>query len=326
MDLNNISAGTNMLPEPKKFFWKSLWFKITVLIALFVVLGAGIALASRIWDPLWSPFRPSPEEVLQGMFENMKKISSAHTEADFNMEAGEASMGSISFKLIDDSDSSNPKDPKSKGSMNLTLGMQGMQFSADLSYVLTGNDFYLKLDKIPAIPMLPIDTSILKGKWIRIPGYPLDSEKMVGILDIVENFSAGDIVFIKEELKDEKVGDKLAYHYIVGLKENKLKDLLTQLIGLSPLGSYSGTDMTDVEEIAAKLGNLEMEYWIGKKDKMLYRSMFDAKMTRDGEAVGFNLDMALSGFNEPVIVTAPSDYVEAEDLQEMLMPLIGESI
>jgi len=165
MDVNNNMPTVSLLQEPKKQFWASLWFKIAAAVVLIILLGAGIALASRAWDPLWNPFRPSPEKVLQKMLENMQKISSVHTEAELKADGAEGAAGSsFLLKLSDHSDVSDNQNMKSQGKINAEIKSQGVQLSGTASYLGLGKDLFFKIDNLPAIPLLPIDLNQFTGR------------------------------------------------------------------------------------------------------------------------------------------------------------------
>lgn len=322
--INHINPS--LLNVPKKH-WPPLALKIAVGAVIVLILGTGIALASRAWDPLWNPFRPSPEKVLKSMVENMDSISSVHMEADFKMDSAGKSYGDTSFllKFSGDSDASNPQNTKSDGKLTIGLGIQGIQLSGEASYILSGKDLFVMLSSLPNIPFLPIDLSSLKGKWIKMTELSNNTEKSGEIMDIVKSLNDnGTIVLVKKELADEKIGDVNAYHYIVGLKEEGIKEFVKILLKeTSDLTTSSDEDIqTQADEIAQKIGALEIEHWIGKKDNLLRKSKIEARIMQDNAETLFSLTINLSDFNKPVSVKTPDIYTNAEDLIKDFAPLL----
>ncbi len=325
--INNINQiSPNLLTEPKKPFWKFLWVKIVVGVLVVAILGTGVALASRVWDPLWNPFRPSPEMVLKNMAESMQKVSSVHTEVDFRMDgAGEASSTSLVAKLIDNSDISNLQNLKSGGSLTVGLGIQGIQLTGEANYIISGKDLFIMLSNLPNIPFLPIDLSSFKGKWIRMTGLSDNSEDMTGLVQMVKNFSGnGNLMVVKKELPDEKLGKINSYHYVVGLKEDGAKEFIKIILKeTSDLTTLSDEAMqAQSDEIAQKIGALEIEYWIGKKDELLRKVKLETRFVDDSQEAIIGITLNLSDFNKPVSVKAPDIYTNAEDLMKDFAPLL----
>ena len=259
MDLNNNSAapqsGAAMLPEPKKRNF--LWLKVLAGVLILVFLGAGVALAFRVWDPLWNPFRPSPEKVLQKMFENIKSISGAHTEADVRISgAGNVANSSFVLKLKDDTNKSN-----AQGKIILQAIMQGIQLSGEGSYVILGNDLFFKIDSLPSMSFLPIDLSQFTGKWYKITGLKSSSNNLTNLLE-----NQKDIIYVKKQLPDEKINGISVYHYVLGLQQNGIKDLLGEA-----LKDNKSVSQEQINQMAQSISGLDIEYWIGKKDNYPYK-------------------------------------------------------
>ncbi|MDP2909890.1 MAG: hypothetical protein Q8N69_02340 [bacterium] len=317
MDMQNNTPTMNILPPPKVPFWKHLWFKIAIAAILMIILGFGIALASRLWDPLWNPFRPSPETVLQKMLENMKGITSLHTDADINTEG---SGMVLDIKFSDDTDSSDPQNSKSAGNTNLKIEYSGIQFLADAEYVLLGKDIYLKLNKIPAIPFLPVDLNVLKDKWIKIPMENFEGSE--GLSEIIQDLNSnGDAALIKEELPDDKIRNVETYHFIIGFDGNKFADLIKRML---TAGGESELAQEQITQIVKNINGLDAEFWVGKRDYLLYRIKMGAKALRNGAEAVFDISVDLSDFNKPVSVSPPSDYTSAEDLMMQFAPMLQE--
>jgi hypothetical protein len=324
--INSIGQPKQALLEKPKKSWLSLILKIVAGVVIILILGTGIALASRIWDPLWNPFRPSPEMVLKNMVGKMQKVSSVHTEVDFRMDGvGEASSTSLTAKLIDSSDTSDLQNPKSDGKLTMGIETQGVQLSAEASYLASGKDLYIRLNNVPTIPILPIDLSSLKGKWIRMTGLSNDSQELTGLMQTVKNFSGNsNLMTVKKELLDEKAGGVNSYHYIAGFKEEGIKDFIKILLEETSNLTTSSKEIiqAQTDEIAQKIGALEIEYWIGKKDELLRKVKLETRFVDDDQEAVIGITLNLSDFNKPVSVKTPDIYTNAEDLMKDFAPLL----
>src|SRR3989344_4057739 len=49
---------------------------LSVILIITAIIGAGVALATRVWDPTWSPFRPAPDAVISKAWNNLKQVKS----------------------------------------------------------------------------------------------------------------------------------------------------------------------------------------------------------------------------------------------------------
>lgn len=85
------------------------------------VVGVGTSLATRVWDPLWNPFRPNPEKVLAKTASQMKELKTYHNKtvfvADFKNKEGFKIEGDFSG----DSDNADGNNPKLAGKFNLNF-------------------------------------------------------------------------------------------------------------------------------------------------------------------------------------------------------------
>jgi len=165
---------------------------------------------------------------------------------------------------------------------------------------------------------------------------------------------------VKKELRDEKIEGTKVYHYLVVLNREEIKRLILEITEIYIDISYKKMfevfpeefrpSPEDIEygkrtmieamekgfnEILEKIGNIESEIWIGKKDFYLYRIrgekefewekemysyMFEpAAKEKIKEKITVKFDMNLSNFNKPVKIEPPERY---KGLEEVLIPLI----
>lgn len=226
----------------------------------------------------------------------------------------------LNIKFSDDTDSSDPQNSKSTGNTNLKIEYSGIQFLADAEYVLLGKDIYLKLNKIPAIPFLPVDLNVLKDKWIKIPMENFEGSE--GLSEIIQDLNSnGDAALIKEELPDDKIRNVETYHFVIGFDGNKLADLIKRML---TAGGESELAQEQITQIVKNINGLDAEFWVGKRDYLLYRIKMGAKALRNGAEAVFDISVDLSDFNKPVSVSPPSDYTSVEDLIMQFAPMFQE--
>jgi len=189
-------------------------FLIFGVVILFVLLGMTAVLASRIWDPLWNPFRPSPERVLAKSFEVHKTVKTYHYQAKgmaeftgYTTQMPEVTP-SFEIQLEGDVDNSDKETPKSKVDFSSTIfsvytGPLGFPFSG--KSITIGKVAYYKIEKLPLVglyeqiitstnigltPEEQAEMEMVKGffsqiieqiqnKWIRVD--PEEIEKELGI-------------------------------------------------------------------------------------------------------------------------------------------------
>jgi len=238
--------------------------EIILAIILIIFIGGGVSLAARIWDPLWNPFRPEPEKMIEKMSKRMEELKTFHSEIkiDFEAKSEEGEEKGYDFKMailtgtdIDNTDSQNPK---SAGNFEATINLAGMQFFLTGENKTIGKESYLKLTTIPALPFLQpffqlmgINLSALEGQWIKtdresakslleslgIPITPeMEEETKEGEAkeeETIERLQAllrdKKLYIVKEEYPDEKIRGVSNYHYLVALNKEEIKNLLPEL-------------------------------------------------------------------------------------------------
>ncbi|MBZ9572148.1 hypothetical protein KJA15_02365 [Patescibacteria group bacterium] len=237
---------------------KSKVIKIIAGIIILGIVGIGIALYSRAWDPLWNPFRPEPEKVIEEMAIKMGELKTVHSETKIDIEAKEDTKEAfkISMAFGSDSDNTNPKNPKSVGDFNMALAFEGMQFSLVGESKVIGEEFYSKLTTIPALPFLEpffeilgIDLSGIKNQWIKIDEVQLmrillgslytseieeemqkEKEKQEEMIENLKSLLEGKRLYVvKREFLDKEIKDEKTYHYLVALNEKEVKKIIPEL-------------------------------------------------------------------------------------------------
>jgi len=336
MDTRFIQFSGSMpsVPASPAKYSKELIIKIIVGVVVVGAVGTGILLATQIWDPLWNPFRPEPEKVIGEMFENMAELETLHTEIKIRIVNTEEGIN-ISMVLKGDSDGTDPENPKS--TLDFDFGITGEQPDEKMflegQIKEIGENSYFKLNVIDGLileemlMMFGIDSSKIKRQWIRydsettaefLGGISSDeelSEEQQGKIE--EIFARSEIYYVKEELKDEKINGKKAYHYVLALNSEELAEVMTAAFEISAEESdllnvsiFAKDIKKSVNEFFDEVGEITVDFWIGKKDKFLYK----VELEKEINEFSFDFEMEFSNFDEPVTIEAPEDYKNLEDV------------
>ena len=230
---------------------KPIFVKVIVGVIILLVVGVGMALATRVWDPLWNPFRPSPDEVIEKMALEIGELKTVHsrTKIDITGKEDAKEVFKLSMDFDSDSDNTEPENPKSAGEFYITLAFEGMEFSLAGENKTIGEDSYLKLTTLPALPFLQpffeilgIDLSQIKDQWIK-----LDEESFSKALtpeieaemqkekqaEIIQKFQAllknKKLYIVKREFPDKEIWGEKTFHYLVALNKEEIKKLMPEL-------------------------------------------------------------------------------------------------
>jgi len=386
-------------PKPKS---KKIKIVIGVIIGILLVsiVGATVALYTRAWDPLWNPFRPEPDKVIQEMTQRMKSIKTIHSETKINAEIkDEDGSADISMSFNSNADTADPKNQKSAGDFNLAFstksissyGPDEISFSLGGEAKVLGNISYFKLNPLSAMIVdyfrneTEIDLNeLFNNKWINIDPesisnsieellkiyfkkevIPFEEDEMASeiideifgkqvemqkdLQEKVKKMMEGKKFFIvRKELPDTEINEVKMYHYIMTIDKNELKRTIPDfaIIYFDIIKSIIPFPMTDEEEYEAKkqindelnktideffskVGDIEGEVWIGKKDYLLYKvdvgKVIDLNKINQYSkgTINFKVDMNFSNFDKPVVIEAPKDSI---DIIEILIPIIEESL
>jgi len=354
-------AGPTFGQEPSPAFSpepKSNLVKIIAVVFIVAALAVGVSLATRIWDPVWNPFRPAPERVIERMMLKMKALETVRTEGKVYFEVkknGEVFNVSIDFST--DSDNSDSENPKSASKFNLILAFEGMQFFLTGEGKAIDETSYLKLTTIPALPMLEplfqimgINLKEFKDQWIKIDQDSIkDFYKTMGawtpeMEDMLEEqtkrqeemteklkklLAERKPYFIKQTLADKEIEGKKVYHYIVALDKEKAKRLIPELLEvISEKERQRAAEeefLKEMDEFFEKIEEITAELWIGKRDLYLYRAKFEKEIDvsafepKEEGRIILEFDINFSNFNQPVTIEVPE---ESKTLEEIFTPMV----
>jgi hypothetical protein len=408
-------TGAVPFPRPKRKLIKII-VGVIVGILLVSTVGATVALYTRAWDPLWNPFRPEPDKVIQEMTQRMKSIKTIHSETKINAEIkNEDGSADISMSFNSDSDTTDPKNQKSAGDFNLAFstestssyGSNEIKFSLGGEARTVANIAYFKLNTLPTmiVDSLRQETGIdlnelIANKWIKIDPESI-SESFEELLKIYFNVNVGEempaevmdeidkmfekqinmqkeiqdklkkimegkkFFIVKSELSDAEINGIKSYHYIMTLDQKELKSLIPEFAiiyidmvkEMMPVEyPLSEEDIYDAkkqvteslnkafDEFFAKVGNIDGEVWIGKKDYLLYKVKVEKEIDlskleeqkREGvlqpppsvqptsrETFTIGLEIDFSNFDKPVTIEAPKESI---DMMEIIEPILDQII
>lgn len=381
-------------PKPKS---KKIRIIIGVIIGILLVstAGATVALYTRIFDPLWNPFRPEPDKVIQEMTQRMKQVKTIHSATEINIEAKEEDgVANISLILNSDADTTDSKNTKSTGNFDIAFDLKPtgkyttssgeikVSFGGEAKTI--GQISYFKINTIPSMiaDSLRSETGIdlngmLRDKWIKIDPESISKslkefmenylgasmvpeiegmlekqfESQKGLQEKFKKMTEGKKFFlVKKELSDSEINGIKSYHYIMSLDKGVVKSLIPEfaILYIDMIKEIMPPDypLTDediyeakkqitqelnksFDEFFAKVGDIDGEVWIGKKDCLLYKvkmekvidlsKLNENKEYRPNEKMTFKVDMNFSNFDKPVIVEAPKEFT---DIMDILMPII----
>ena len=313
------------------------------------VAGLGICFGTRVLDPLWNPFRPSLEKVIEEISTSMEEVKTMHSKGDIEIAISEDKF-LITFE--GDSDARDSENMKLDGELGITSdGMQ--KFSLNVSNRIIGDTTYLKLNEIVGPPnieslflILGVNLDEIKDQWIMFDEEALEKlggayssqeisreeqEKMTK--KIQELFTGRKIYYVKEEMPDEKINGKKAYHYLITLDKEEIKEVVPEILRISMESSGQSLGMDEfsvafmiggltesINQFFEKVGDIIVGIWIGKKDNLLYRIEGEKEIDLSNLNAGFsgilNLKIAFdfSNFNQPVEIQTPENFKTLEEV------------
>jgi len=265
------------------------------------------------------------------------------------------------------------------GSQKFSFDLDAMQFGQEKTY-LKINDFDLGMLGM----MIGPEINSFKEKWYKLDleeylYQPYTSSGDTNDVDmptmptydfnkIMKLYNKYELLEFQEDLGDTKLGNINAYHYKVKLDGIALanfymdvvEEMMTEIEAEDKGGLFNKEEFNktfkeikeDIEKydyvISKITNNVDVEIWIGKNDKLIYRTkiygMFDKEFIRmiEDEIINrgdileedladklnsdedglfeFKADIRMSDFNKPVEIVEPE---EAENLIKVLSGMFG---
>ncbi len=277
--------------EPNQKPKKSKAFMLFIIIGMIFIGSFGAALASRIWDPVWNPFRPSPEKVLARAFLKQKEIKTQNEKifvyADAKTPTDDAFSVEIKMESNTDTRDENIMKASGKFDYKVLIGPISIPFSGEATII--GEEIYFKLDSLPTAlfqffkmsgadfsnnPYIDAFENILNGitgKWIRISpndkhlgmSFSINARKQKELSEAINNIVARYPVFkVKKQFADKEINENKAYHYLLALDKENLKKLLPEILetirnsGMFPLAEKNPSDKEEIARAMKELDDL----------------------------------------------------------------------
>lgn len=292
---------------------KSRKSKFLALFAIigFVFIGSFIGvLVSRAWDPIWNPFRPSPDKVLARAFLKQKEIKTKSENIFIYTDTKAINDDfSVEIKMESNTDTRDENILKSSGKFDykVLIGPINIAFSGETTII--GEEIYFKLDSLPIAlfqffkrsgtdfsnnPYVDAFENIFKGimgKWIRISpndagmNFSISTRKQKEFSEEINNIIAKYPIFkAKKQFTDKEINKNKAYHYLLALDKENLKKLLPEILKairnsrMFPTTEENPFDreeieraMKELDDLLNKIGEITTEIWIGKNDYYIYK-------------------------------------------------------
>jgi len=336
--------------------------KIIIVPLILILLIGGIigSLYVRIWDPVWNPFRPVPQVVLAEMALKMSTLKTVHADIVFSVETQEEKEDkSIVVITSSDTNKTDSDNPKSKGEIEVKIYSEGIKLSVEAETVAIGRDTYFRLATIPFFPFIKqeagFDIEGIKNQWIRIgeedlkeafgENYiSLEEERRKELIERLTKLLKGKEFYrVKEELPDEEIEGQMAYHYLLILDKEEVKDLIPEMFEIMldyapEVGEINSEEKIreasekisgEINNLFEKMGDVTFDVWIGQKDGYLHRAKFEKEINislfgfykrvedKESARVLVSGEFNFSNFNEKVEIDTPKDYKSIKEIIEM---------
>lgn len=277
--------------------------KSKFLIPIVVVLAAaGVVgtLYTQVWNPLWNPFSPPRESIVERAFAKMMTLESFQSQGNINFEIKTKEMGeeeTEDFKVtLNFSGGFDIKNSRSSSDFELTFGGQGLDISLTGELRAIEGDFYFSLKTLPKLPFLFGGLEQLKNQWFRLSKEMLmerlqiESEEVLEeeeetremLQEFISVLKGKEIIQVTEDFGIEEIDGVKANHYLVLLKEDELKEVVLEF--LQRIKKYVPEEeiplyeeklretMEDLpgsfEEFFSKAGPITFEVWISRDNQL----------------------------------------------------------
>jgi len=319
--------------------------KIISVVAVLGIISGGALLATRVFDPIWSPFRTSPAKVIPAMIEKMQEIKTFHSEVKFNADMKGEDPGKLTVSSSGSLDINEPQNVKTDEIFEVlfsskNIGDIGEVFFAKFNLKTIGREIYFNISELDSpslfflFAMVGINSNDAVGNWIKFPIENKSGEdsKLEQVPSLTEQarkiISESSFCVFKKQLSDQKIEGQKMYRYLIALDNEKTAQLVSDLELLQPekFNTEAGTLKTKEEifELLNNIGEISAELLIGKNDYFLYGLKIEKNIDLSKFDFGQNLldiyfEINNSKFNQPVNIEMPVNY---KTFEEVFLPLI----
>ncbi len=288
---------------------------IIPVVGAFLVLSLGVAaLATKTYNPSWNPFRLSPEEVLAKSLAKQKNIKSQSLDGEIKVQGESQDLNSFHLKMKMDGQLKEIEGGY-EFDMNTTYegGITGMTFTAKMKIIRAEGENYIKIEEFPMIPLFSFSSENY-DQWIKMEAVE-DKEETKMSEKLKEIWSKKDLFQIKEDLGEESINGNKAYHYKVVLNKEDLKSLIFEFSEVMKTEEAENLKRTEMEEelndLLEKMGEVEVELWIGKKDFYVYRITLNKEL---------NLAKFENGEEGSLLISSKFDFFDFDKEFEITPP------
>lgn len=317
-----------------------------IAVALGIAGLGGIVLASqalllvRIWDPQWNPYRPSFQQILEGAKRADPNIASAKIDVngEFRMKQEGREFFVVNAGMEGSLTELGASAQKFQGNLDVEFSAEGVAFSGAGEVVIADQEnIYLKITKLPILPILGINGDELKNQWIRVPmggaegSNALTIEQQTHLLNEMANlFYDRAKAYSVRELPDEKVQGKKTYHYRLTITGLNLADLIQDAYDQAGLQERMDEDLSRALETVRAMGDTDIDLWLGNRDFYPYRLAVEKELSakifeataKETDTVYTKMIMEIWDYNKPVMeIAIPTG---AQTFVEILMNRVPE--
>jgi hypothetical protein len=325
---------------------------LLVAAAIIVVITTvpAVLLATRTWDPLWSPFRPEPTKIIFDAFKQLKEIKSERFSFETSVigknlkDVGDAQFLIKASGAIDLSQKDNPlsditfsfSTKAAKKYDNFLLSAQSKVID-DKMYLILSDYNFGEFEMFLA--MFGINLNKLKGQWVLFETKNFSQNLSADIISTQEqdekitkakeaynkllNLFLKKNVFNIKEMPDQNS----QYHYIISINKIAANQISPEIYSILN-DSFPDTNAPTQEEFIKKFSKFldtiegaSANLFVGKKDGFFHKIWLSKEISlsdyNDAKYTGIlNINMQLEGsnFNEKIEITAPADYKNFKDM------------
>jgi len=322
---------------------KPLLSKKILIGVVLVFLLVGIFVAAR------TILLPSSDRVLAEAFFKMKNLESYSYDfkgvVNLNTDQG---SGGFSYNF---NGKENVISQKTRSTFRFDIFWEEiiMMFNGEVAVETKEKQaIYFKFDTLPTLPF--IDINPLKNQWIRsdISEKLGDYQKRTKLInDLYALMIEKNVIKTRKEMPVIEMNNIPVYRIRAYLdKENfrkafpEMKNLINNFQS-EDASIFSDEDYRNIEEFINRLEEIELDFYIGRRDGYIHRitfvrefqakeilnmnedelkSYFEMYPEAKNIRLFFNLDFNFSNFNKAPTVEMPTDYINIEELRNLLVP------